>query len=374
MLLTLLSLAVEVPQADPRLVELDLVAPRNDLIDGESLQYEVVLRNLGPDPVPIAVPYEHFGLRMLSGCQLFLRPFYKGSGSNPFSQARPFQMFSRNLPIKVEEAPWPPTDFFEGGPPSSVVWLPPGQKISWSEVYISEGRFGVLVSPDLIAVKAQWLLGPEKWIESRNLDLVVHDLDIQAGEVVFEEKLRPPVSQSGIVAKLTKMPIGNKSFLFYTGGSPIRLCEVGAQEKVEAFVDENASQLVVSFPESTRPPVYVQLVWGGVSTSPWPVIPPDGMMPEPRPELMSKEEISAARKRLGLAFDGSDQPAQKGTAPEMGAENFPDVDGQARPDAGSGEAREIDSGRNTLLWALSVAIVVAFVVLVLRSRKRRLRS
>jgi hypothetical protein len=158
------------------------------------------------------------------------------------------------------------------------------------------------------------------------------------------------------------------------GGSPIRLCEVGAQEKVEAFVDENASQLVVSFPESTRPPVYVQLVWGGVSTSPWPVMPPDGMMPEPRPEPMSKEEMSAARERLGLPFNGSGEPVQEGQRPETVAGNYPAVEGQAQPDDASGEAGEHGFVWKPLIWAIAAAIILVFIALILRCRKRSLRS
>ncbi len=370
LLLPLSAEAIDIPEVDPRPLELEVLAPRSNFIEYEQMQIEVVLRNAGLVPVPIAVPSASGGIRWISGCQLFLKPLYKNPSRSLAPTTDFHQPYVRNIPAKVEEAPWPPTEFYDGQSPHAVAWLPPGHKISWHENLLSTSNFGIYRDEELIGLKAQWLLGPGKWLESKNLDVNMQKTSINDGDVLFEKTLPSSVGSNGIVAKLIKLSSKEGTFLFYKGPSVLRLCQVNDDDKVEAEIDEDIPQLVVRFPGSSRSPVYLHLRMDRVSSKSWQRGSDKFHIPEPQPEMMSEEELQAVRQRLGIGSDaggilsvGQPKPTTPSARPltSKGGEHDDTFQGEKKAE------------RESLWWwvALSAAVLVGLAVACKRLRGRK---
>lgn len=290
----------EFPTADPRVLELRIELRDPVILTGERLQYEVILRNAGSEPIPMAVPSGRHDLDWIAGNQLFLEPIWDEEPNIELLVSRSQEYYARPLPARIEEAPWPPVDVYDNRPPERIEWLPAGYEIAIPGNRINESIFIINNRSRLRGLRASWLTGPGRWVESEVAPLTVRDWDRNAdAELVYEMdwtkfglRRRPTT--------ITQVEIDGRLILFAYGH--VRLGEISPGERFEVEFSQEVRQMVVSFPESNRGPYYFHRTQAVARDKPYGIGGYSYFTPEARP--IPPEELRALRERLGLSEAG----------------------------------------------------------------------
>lgn len=98
-----------------------LEVPRTEGMIGEIFPFSYILENFTNEPIPMAVPFERYGLALPMGGQAYLE-------TDPVTQEPMFD---------VHTASWPPiTDPTTGSAPEAWGKLNPGEKIVWNQHHV----------------------------------------------------------------------------------------------------------------------------------------------------------------------------------------------------------------------------------------------
>jgi len=344
------------PVADPRTIDIEVRLRDTQLLEGERIQFEILLRNAGSEPLPIAIPFEERGLGWIAGSQLFLEPIWSDDSHVKRDAALSQEYYARALPARVDQAPWPPCDIYQNKTTAMIEWLRPGHEIAIIESRIDTSPFFLNRSNNLSAIKASWLTGPSDWAESNIVPLTFQKWDRKThAETVFEGVWmdRGKVERKAKVM-LVNSPVGN--FLFSSIGGFVRLAQVAPEEYYEIHVQSDIPQLIITFPNSTRGSKYFHLDEGIVGSTSWG---PDGFTQfTPKPEPIPIVELAALRARMGLNPDGS--------VPENRENDIINIDSNQKIVNNGIKASQPSTTRTLRLLVLISVVVLAVLALFTR--------
>lgn len=291
------------PVVDPKVLDLEINVRDTSLLEGEKIQFEVVLRNAGSEPIPMAIPSEERGLRWIAGCQLFLEPIWADSSHISGIANLSQEYYARSLPARVEQAPWPPLEVYENRKPESLKWLLPGHEVSIPASRINTTIFVLESRLYLEGIKASWLTGASRWVDSEMVPLSVQKWNpYKDGEIVFEKKWRQFEIEER-TTRILRVSTQEGTYLFARTGGLTRLLEIQNDERYVVEIQDEIPQMVISFPESNRASVYFHLDEGIVGDAPWERGGNTQFTPAPRP--IPPAQLQALRSRLGLNPDGT---------------------------------------------------------------------
>jgi hypothetical protein len=327
---------------DGRGLSIKLEVPWTTFKIGEKLVFRYTLQNASHKPIPIAIPFEKYGLGSLTGGQAFLEPVRTGGRK------------AENSDYDVRTAPWPPRTALEDEEPQAWTWLAPGQQLTWNQNQLWAGHYGVGCYQSFEGFRGHWLSGPNQWISSDPVKVEIVSVPQPEWTELFKVQWTSTGYRGGPrEGTVYRIPIKGKMYLFFDG--PFRIAEVEQDEQFEHSIDKDGTNLEITIKGAAGSRrVYFHLAQGYTRDTPWPIGPVS--LFDPKPEPIPPAELEALRRTAASA-------AQSPIAEE-------------RPDRKSGPRAPSDSpavvaddGTGAWFWTVVGLIILMCSIAFVMSRK-----
>jgi hypothetical protein len=273
----------------PRRGELDgnglfvrLELPWTTLLAFESIQFRYILENASEKPLPVAFPSKEYGIRWPCGGQ-------------PYLEGTPKQ--DHNADLDFQKAKWPPAGM-EGEGIATWGELLPGHRISWNSHQIPPSFYGIYINEFLTAIRARWLIGPNRWISSEPFPIKVVNIPKSERKEVFKAQWKNNYRQQVSTSEGTAFTvlIEGRRFLFF-GQTLNRITEVASGDEFEHRIDEHNVNMKITIKSATGSRVlFFDLRNGFTRETPWPINPVILNYPLPEPILPAELARMRAKK------------------------------------------------------------------------------
>ncbi len=320
---------------DGRGLSVKLEVPWTTFKVGEKFAFRYTLQNASDKPVPIAIPFEKYGLGSLTGGQAFLEGFRTGGRK------------VEDPTYDITKAKWPPLTEIESEP-QAWEWLPPGQQLTWNQNQFWAGHYGVGCYQSFESFRGHWLSGPNQWISSDPIKVEIVSVPQSKWTELFKVQWTSTGYRGGPRERVFyRIPIKGRMYLFSNSGT--RITEVEPNDQFEHSIDKDGTNLEITIKNvAGSRKVYFHLAQGYTRDTPWPVGPVSIFNPKSEP--IPPAELDALRKKLGLAPAG---PVLAISEPP------PNTADSSQPSGKNGQG----GAHYRWLWILAVVPALGFLLL-----------